>query len=189
MNRKESEMNKILLGLCFALTAFISSQVYAVEIFKGKILQHKEWSTGQAKAVFKEVKNLNLKANLNNSSAMMTTSLADIVHGTVGIPVEVKGVSSGSIRNQTESVQTYYYNATVCAETNPFNTDCIYYNDKIELQPGGHLYIEGLQPSLSISFAEAGEHAIYVVTEIDDANGVSRTGSESISKAIIVLGK
>lgn len=177
-------MKMKLIASCFALTAFMASQVYAVDIYKGKILQHKEWSTGKGKVIFKEIKNKNLRSNVGEAIASFST--VDVVYGTVGVPVEVQGTSSGYIKNTTDSPQIFSFNTAVCAETNPFNTECLFYYDRYELEPGGHVHIEGIQPSISATFADAGEHNIFVSTQIE---GVSRVGSESVSKAIITLGK
>lgn len=176
-------MKKKLLLACMAFTSIIATHAFAADISKGKVIQHKEWSTGQVKAVFHEVKKPLLKSN--EGRATVTTSDIDVAYGTVGIPVTVSATTRIYIRNMTGTTQTFRYNAAVCANTTAQDLECAHYFDVIELEPDGS-YRQDIEPKMIVSFNQAGKYDIRAFTSLD---GHNRVTSNSNSKAIIVLGK
>lgn len=109
---------KLLLGLIF--TSIVSINSYAMEITKGKLISHKEWTTGNITGSFKEIikgknskfsllplqnqKNLELPTNL---SVVMASSYAYENNGLTGTDIIFTGSSYAIIYNKTSSPQTY----------------------------------------------------------------------------------
>src|SRR3990167_8260549 len=84
---------KLLLGL--ALASMMTSS-FALEIYKGRVINHKEWMTGNAKGFFKQGKMTDsmMKAKELRGDESSYSSLFSAVHsakGTVNTPVNLEG--------------------------------------------------------------------------------------------------
>lgn len=78
---------KILLASILAFS--ITTNAFALEIYKGKLLKHKEWTTDSGiKAIYTNVKQPKLMPMSEHKAAY---SFINFAEGTVGTPVTVGG--------------------------------------------------------------------------------------------------
>lgn len=184
---------KLLLGL--ALVSFISANTYAVEIYKGKIIKHKEWSTGTIKVTFKDtkLKLFDLKVSpLHKANDaipyIQSHANAPVFRGTVGIATPINSEHMVIMQNATTSTQTLYYNFGVCLTTAPHVEECTYSYDEVMLEPGGHIYMPQIADA-STTFSEPGSYRFNVSTNagLVDPDGHMSVLGASLSESDVVI--
>lgn len=179
---------KLLLGLVLVT---ITTSSFALEIDKGRVINHKEWTTGNAKGFFKPGKMTNemMKGQgwHGNSSYSSLYSYASSTQGTVNTPVNIEGDNYIYAHNDTEKDEIYHYTFSICAHNSDHTAQCAYYYDELVLQPGGSASSSEI-PSLQVTFTKPGKYrsdvSSYLYKEQDGLyvhNGSTADGSVEIS--------
>jgi hypothetical protein len=179
---------KLLLGLTIA--TLISANTFALEIYKGKLLKHKEWSTGGAQGSFKNVAtNLaDFKLHANKTTKSSEPFLQAFTHAAhtktlVGATTLPYGQYQIYIYNDTDSSQTYRYFLDVCVELSANQTKCISYFDELSLEAGGYA-VTTEQPMLLVNYDTPGNYKIYLAAGAINENPSSdATAFESMSSS------
>ena len=172
-----------LLGC--SLSILLSVNCYALEIYKGHLVNHKEWTTGGAKMLVKEGKNQRLKmlTPTKNSSGVFSNSFnsIDFTQGVVNVPIDIKSTHQIYVLNDTEQTHQYSYILGSCAQIDTHNIQCGYYLDSVELKPGGYVYTDE-QPLLQVVVKIAGNYMVNSFTSLGvegDYNGNYSNASSS----------
>lgn len=191
---------KLLLGL--ALTSMISASAFAMEIHNGKLLKHKEWTTGNligtsakkfSKAeVLKFKENLKLNGVAISDHMTMSYSMANATTGVAGERADVNGVQFAFLLNDSEGTQVYSVFNSICAATSDKTTECMFYQDEIMLDAQGYAF-DLQQPSIQPIFNANGSYNTTVMTVIavedERYNGfVAESVSQSSGVVIISSG-
>ena len=157
------------LLLCGTLTTLFCANSFAMEIYKGRIIEHKEWTTGNAKITFKpsdareaRLKFDQQKKQSQNAGAFIST-YADSIKGNVGQPITVTGSHIIDVRNDTQATQRYTYILSLCTNTSNHQAQCGYYYDTVELESGGYIF-NSYTPMLQVQFDNAGTYTNYAQT-------------------------
>ncbi len=182
---------KLKMITCLTLATILGSNVYALQISKGKLIAHKEWATGGAivniKAgtqTKKDVMQSRALAHQLSSSATAISARTFSVNTTVGQPATVSNDMFAIISNDTSEVHEYYVGSDICVTLHSNMTECVYVQDIYELQPGGQVF-ESKAPTLDITFKEAG---VYQVTAYSFFSGESSSIiSNSSSTGLITV--
>lgn len=168
----------IILSLLSLLTA---TNCFAVDIYNGKIIKHKQWTTGEAKAIFHETKDMNDQSTSIDDTVSMTSSDVGTVQGVVGKPVEIKSNHYSYLVNHTDKAQSFHYTMGTCAVAANHKEHCAYYFDEVKLQPKGYL-TKMLEPTLSLTFDKPGTYDLYAFT---DLGGHDKSNTKSVGKIVI----
>lgn len=179
-------MKKLLLASCVAAIALAGTQAFALEIVKGKVVEHKEWSTGHIKSVIKNtsIPDAKLKKPFDKDSEWAALYL-DIQHGTVGQPVTWAPHAFIHHSNMTEANEKISYFVGACVWMTLNDIECTYYSDTVELQPGGTIYGGGV-PEVTTTFDQAGT---YNITSFVSLMGDAQLNSSAESRIIVADGK
>lgn len=180
---------KILLFTA-AVTALVGANTFAAEIHKGKLLSHKEWSTGNLKFSFAKANSADLAklvqsqklAGKSGSYTMATLSFATAQSAAVGEAVTLTGMNRAEFINATDSTQKYGYISGVCTDVSATESQCAYYYDQFELEPQGS-YGTDAQPTLQYTYAQPGSYSKTIFSYVDTEDG--DVLNESASNAII----
>lgn len=158
---------KILFSLI--ITGLFSGNSFAIELYKAKILQHKEWTTGNAKVIFKQghqdKRNINLKMINENINFAEVRSSAYPVESVTGISTNIPGFHSVYASNSTNEPQIYSCSFSICAQDSTHTDKCATYYDSIEVQPGGYAF-STQEPNLQVIFNTAGDYEITAQTYV-----------------------
>lgn len=165
------------------LLSLTGASAYAMEISKGKLLSHKEWTTGNViKSSFLEV---NKKQNTLLSSIWSKNTLGSkvipmdidvlftgarifagqMLPGVVGEEVTLFGFTRHAIDNRSASMQTYQLYSTLCAQTGMGTGTCATSEDDVSIEPGGYIAIER-RPNMTVSYDEPGTYNVAVFSAI-----------------------
>ena len=168
---------KLLLGLTIA--TLISANSFALEIYKGKLIKHKEWTTGGVKSsvinAATNTSHLKLNTALASKSAtpyLETFSFGGDISGYVGNLVQVIGNNEVYVHNYSDTSQTYYYTLNVCADAGNKEDKCIFYFDEFSLDPDGYVSTN-IQPSLYLVYFTPGTYDYYVESAAVNADRLS----------------
>jgi hypothetical protein len=144
-----------------ALAAAISSNAFAVEVTKGKVLKHKEWSTGKVKASYakgsKTLAAMKQKIKLDGPVPTYTFAETRPVSVNAGDTFSISNDSFTFIHNNTSEVHYYTMESSICVERTDNAVECVYSWDYVELQPDGDITAVSM-PTLTTSFADAGTY-------------------------------
>jgi hypothetical protein len=179
---------KIKLLVSMAIAAAVGSNAFALEISKGKLISHKEWSTGGAiassqpgsktlESVMRRHKSM-LKSENSVSYYFLEAETAPAT-GRVGEPVSVSNNAFVYARNDTSETQTYNYNFSICTNKSDHIIECVYAGDVIELLPGG-FFSNTAQPVLTVKFDKPGSYST-MADSIVYVNNVKSSFSTSIA--------
>ncbi|OGT44199.1 MAG: hypothetical protein A3F42_04150 [Gammaproteobacteria bacterium RIFCSPHIGHO2_12_FULL_37_34] len=177
---------KIILG--FAIASMATS-AFALEIYKGRLITHKEWTTGNAKGFFKASKmipELKAKGLDAEHSYSYIYSYAASIKSSVNTPVNVSGENYISLYNDTRTKELYHYTFSVCARNSDHTAQCAYYYDEIELEPGGYAN-SAEQPILQVTFAKPGNYNGWASTSLSKDQESASVGSHSRSESTIEI--
>lgn len=161
--------------IALAIASLISANLFALEITKGHLIKHKEWVTGNAKVTFKQGKHA-LDRNSHQKhfdghevAYNFVSSGLEAQTGVVGSATKIDSEHFFHIFNQTNAVQKYFYNFTVCADTYMNGTQeheqCAHYYDEIELQPGG-IASSNIVPELELFYDTAGRYSVSAYSSV-----------------------
>lgn len=178
--------------LCLTITAIASANSFALELYKGRVINHKEWTTGNVKATFKDsMKN----ATSQFKNKMMTKSdstYASIysnglnTKGATGVPVTINGNHSIYVMNDTQAAQQYNYTLSICANTSENTTQCAYYYDEIQLEAGGYVVVDKA-PVLEVKFSQPGIYKSHTSTNLmtrPDVNSLHMVSGSSSENSV-----
>lgn len=179
--------DKILLGF---ILASMATSGFALEIYKGHVVSHKEWTTGNAKGFFKPGKItseiLKSKGLRTDNSYSSLYTYATTVKGNVNTPIDIPGDNYIFVYNDTQVSEFYHYTFSICARNSEHTASCAFYYDELVLEPGGYAS-SAEQPILQVSFAKPGLYESAVSTMLYKELESSRTNSGSTSEATIEI--
>jgi len=161
--RKYSMKRKSLFALTMVSLFSIHSS-YALQIQKGHLISHKEWSTNNLVFSVKDVKLstslLNhLKApKIGTNSMVQVIAEVDPMNGSVGVPMQLTGNNQIVIFNGSDGPQNYTYQYSMCVMMDSINQQCGYYQDSFELDAGGGV-MTTQGASLLLTFNAPGTYA------------------------------
>ena len=165
---------KIILSLVAA--SLVSSGSFALEIYKGRIVNHKEWTTGNVKAILKagdprknKMAQLNNRTTQNNSTYASVSSDIDYVEGTANTPLQLSGDHYVFIANDTATAQSYHYYFSICAESSDRTGQCAYFHDEIQLEAGGY-FNSSEEPELQLTFEKPGLFKTYTNSSVSNSS-------------------
>lgn len=164
---------------CLLAALGISSHAFAMEIYKGKVLSQKVWSSDGGKATLKVNKAMlgmhAARQPLEHTWAHLS-SASTKVNRAVEIPIST-GVS---VLNFSDETHIYHTIQSVCSETPEATMQCVYYEADMELSPGGYL-VDDLQPVLEMIYSKPGNYRISALSSYDeDSNPASYTESKGV---------
>lgn len=155
---------KLLLSL--AIASLVSANSFALEIYKGKLVKHQEWTTGGAKGFFKSgvvkssFKSHVMSGHKNSEPYMEASSITKSMKTFVDVPTIVSGEHQVFMNNDSDASQTFTYSLSLCAEVSANQTRCVRYYDELTLEPGGYA-ISSAEPVLSEAFVAPGTYEIF----------------------------
>lgn len=177
-------MKKIFLS-ALILSSAISTNSFSMEI-QSKLIDHKEWVTGNAKGFFKKNIKLTkdqllqldlfksrLKRNSDNqideyiNATSVIKYFHDHDHVSTNIVMEFDGVTDVECSNHTASLQDYEASYDFCIfQSGKFAPiACLEGKDQIRLYPTGFDYIISY-PALSYIFTEPGDYYVTLTTSV-----------------------
>lgn len=175
-------MKKKLLTL--ALISMASTNAFSIDIVKGKLIDHKEGTTGRVKAIFKE-DHSNRNERLLSLGKPNKENTNFIYSHVRLLPVEINPIgSSTSIQSSigasisTNKSEVYTIHRSICVQKKPFDDtqvqsfddyDCNTYEDKVSMQPGGYVYTRE-NAGVIRTFDLPGKYDVYSSVFISDAN-------------------
>jgi hypothetical protein len=184
---------KLLLG--FTLISIANSSGYAMEIVKGKLLSHKETTTGEAKFVVKDIK-LDMNKRLNKLKAkklFVQDNKYDFISiinhaypafGVVGDGVIVSGNADIAIDNNTFTTHTYTASTILCSMVSAEMNICGFATDKFQLDPGGHAYSNRM-PSLTMTYNTPDIYDTFVSSNVVRDDGETQFASYDMNSVEI----
>jgi hypothetical protein len=173
---------KLKIIVCALLAVLISSPVFAIEIYKGNLLDHKVIASPGIKAGFAKVASL----QTHRTGAKGYFAHSYIKSATVKMNEPVLLANNHDVYAYNDSNEKHQYEVfmMVCAQLDDdmSTTHCVKYSDIVELQSGGYLR-EDVIPQLSVTYVKPGIYGIdaesgYIeigkgkVPTIGQANGV-----------------
>lgn len=167
-----------------SLLAFsVTTNAFALEIYKGKVIKSKEWTTDSGiKAVYTNAKHSRLKPMDEGRDAV---SQINFTEGAVGAPVTVNGGNFVYISNESEQTNTYHFQTSICAALTEHTDRCSYHFEDVSLEPGGYFMVDK-ENAMQLTFAEAGEYSSYIVTSVSDSGDNYITGTASSCNKILI---
>lgn len=188
---------KVIVGI--ALATALCSQTYALQITKGKLISHKQWTTNGAIGKFlpgkKTLQSVQHKTDIDDPNDLLPVGLFSVmqsVNTTVGTPVDIANNALIYVTNNTSQVRDYNYNIVTCAATEtPDTTECVQYFDVISLEPNGSFW-DSVSPVLTMNYKTAGTYNTYAgtyysaVDHDDTGTDPGESGASSSSATITV---
>lgn len=150
--------NTFLVGL--ALTAAISVNSFAMDIQNGKLINHREWKTGNIKfASFKQTikkspfdfKRLQSEDNRSSFAAMKNDAISVLTSPCDG-STYIYSQNEVWLYNYSQSTQTFDVTITMCAfslSAENHNYNCYDTKDTISLEKNGSIAY-GIEPSINV---------------------------------------
>ncbi len=158
---------QIKLFISAIAAAAMASNAFAVEIKNGRLLSHKEWTTGSATASFspgtKTLQDILRKHPQMKSISSLPTSVASDARPTTGRVGETIAANNDGfvfVVNDTEETREYRYTILMCAQKTDNMQECAYSFDHIELEAGGVFYASKLV-ALKVKFDKPGLYEAY----------------------------
>lgn len=171
---------------CSTLAVLFISNSFALDIHQGKVLSHKEWSTNNVKAIFKDVNSNKTSTNFSNENPPITiiseiTSKIEPTTATTSLPAIISSTQKLFVRNQTTSLQHYSYSFEMCTWTEHHDqSQCAYYDDEFELQPNGYAELNK-KPELHIQFTKAGSYMTWATAYLWCDNSTYSSSTNTIN--------
>lgn len=155
-------MKKHLL-LCAIVTSAISVNSLAAEMYKATVVNHKEWSTGNIKVAFKpasalvSVEKMNQFKKLNDTDDQQINVGASAINASAvaGKPIDGSAFHFIYLTNNSQTNQEYNFTLGVCVVVDPNNSQCGYYQQTVDIQPGGY-FISTQEPSVELTINQPG---------------------------------
>jgi hypothetical protein len=165
--------------LCLAAALSLTSHALAMEIYKGKVLSQKVWSSDGGKAKISPSKAMRgQKMHMQNQPYEHTWAQVFSGSTKVNQPFEIENTNGVFIQNDSDETHEYRTIQSVCSETSEATFHCVHYFDEIELSPGGYLS-DDLRPVLEMTYSKPGSYKIISLTSYGEGSNPS-SYSESI---------
>jgi hypothetical protein len=184
-------LRKLTLSL---LALAISSHSFALEIYKGTILNHKESTTGGITVTFKNgAKQKSLRALSADDSfePIYIYTNAEQQSAKLGELANIQGEHDVSIQNPTEITQQYGISISTCVGNDIEHTSlsrCAHSYYDISLEPQGY-FDESRIPDLLVTFNDTTPRALYTHVEVSKqlpSGEIEYIGSASANAVITV---
>ena len=170
-------MKRKSLLIATLVSALTIGNCFAMEITKGKLLNHKEFTTGDAKIVFQD-KNFKMNDKLKELQNKYFDTLGDYIgvlgnidneSTTVNQPIDIKGAAEIAVSNDTSVIQTYKIVTTLATWTPDNGMITGTSVDTVSLEPSGSISLLR-KPILSYSFDKAGNYTTYIMVAAQKEN-------------------
>jgi hypothetical protein len=127
------------------------------QINHGRLIKHQEWTTGDARVVFKSEAKKALKSSNEQRSVVLTYATLYPAKASTGVMSNLTSHNGVTIANDTEKAQTYDIEFGTCVDTGAGSQQCGFYEDEVELQPNG-TYELYTSPELNLIFDKQGSY-------------------------------
>jgi hypothetical protein len=161
---------------CLVIAVSVSSHALAMEIYHGRVIKEKSWSTNGEKVVFAKHDASSMAMSGSPQAQSMYTDIHSIGTNAVGEPVSADGYSYVSVRNDTADNETYSVLHSTCVALTDKIEHCAYHQKDLELDSGGYFH-DNTSPRLTVKFDKPG---IY-------PNGENTPASALSASDIVVL--
>lgn len=155
---------KFMLGLVVA--AVIASPVMALQVTKGKVIKHQEWSTKGVKASYLN----SVSKQIRSHGDVYVSSGVRPVQVAVGEAATINNDSYLYVRNDSHRSHTYYLTSNVCVWLDDKNQECVYARDTVAVESGGAVF-ESRGPALTVSLPQSGEYFVQGESYVFDTSG------------------
>lgn len=169
---------KFILGT-IALS-LLSASSFALQIENGKLINHKEWTSGKVSGFIKDVKVAKnkfdtlrqMKTNADTNEGILAANRIYVpLSPQVDQSTDISGFSELYLENYGQTMQNYEINSQLCIfkPQNPTPSDCVVTTDTVQLNPGGFVLM-GRMPKLTTVLAESGMYTSMLYTVISKPN-------------------
>lgn len=164
---------KIIVSITLAT---LSTSTFALDIHKGKLISHKEWTTdntpaiyksypAKAKEMFAHIKQKNLTSNDKEDVIIYANTGTEALKTAVGSTIPVYANHYIYIRNNSNVKKSFSYMLETCASNSDKTQQCAYFSDVVELEADG--YADGyLEPQLEMTFAQPGKFTVSALSMV-----------------------
>jgi hypothetical protein len=188
------------------LIAMASTNTFALEITKGELLEHKEWTTGNVTGIFKNLDSKTSKEarkfQAANDQRPISPRQSIVTNGTmfsaesfVDKNTIIYGVRDLSFYNGTDSPQTYIIETRLCSSLFPIETqepfngfNCAVSQDKLQLDADGSIDLKKYAELLR-NYSEIGSYDTYISTIVYNENKSISFSSSASSTLVIIKGQ
>ena len=160
-------MKQVGMGLFFL--TLVTFHCYAVDIHGGKLLSDRQFSIGNIRGHFRDLKST---PRIHSKTVMDSIELSNRVYDVTGDTVNQTTVEANSriyVENTTQSPQTYQVNGGICLGDNDM---CLMRSLSFELDPNGYIDINRLITA-DHQFQTAGTYTSELTTTISRLNGAT----------------
>ncbi len=170
--------------VCFTVLAVVSTNVGAMQIYKGKIVSQKITTTdGSQGAVAPNKKTIVFPTMQQRSfSDKLTSVLLDSSVAKMNEPVELSTNHYTFISNASDVTELYEVVHTVCSQTSEASTHCIFYHKQIELEAGGY-FSDDTRPVLTMKFSQPGRYHTTAITSVFNTQNADTMMTPTVSEA------
>jgi hypothetical protein len=142
--------------LSVMIISMFSVDANALEIKKGKLIEHKEWTTGNVQGFIKEkikdtkdklislqqLQVMNMSESVPHEDNILVSNKIDTINIPLGSASEIPGYVNVDITNFTSTPQIYNITSKLCVIHIPdYDDQCFLTSDKIQLDPNGNNYM------------------------------------------------
>ena len=146
--------------ICLAAALSVSSHVFAMEIYKGKVVSEKLWSSDGSKAkVAPSKKSRHANRHFDVSNDVFVQAVIAAQTAKVNEYIEIENSNNLSLQNTSDETHTYYVGHNVCSETSEGTAHCVHYHRTFELSPGGYVE-DDFRPVLEQAYSKPGTYKI-----------------------------
>lgn len=155
---------KFMLSLVAA--AVVSSPVMALQVVKGKVISHKEWSTSGVSASY--LPPIAAKQGLSHGASYLSIGVRP-QQVAVGEKATVVNDSALYLTNSSGKTHSYYIVNSICVLLDLNNEECVYSKDIVELEAGGMLY-STKRPALTVALQNPGVYPTIAMGYFNDTS-------------------
>jgi hypothetical protein len=161
---------KMKLLVSLAVVAALGSNAYALQISKGRLIEHKQWSTnGVAVATTLGKKFVPKAMNLDVNGLHSSLSVKAVSQSVkVGEPVVMSNDGGIILSNDSDTAKIYTFGFSICAESDAADgtVECVHTQDRVELQPNGEVSQPDM-PVLHMTFNKPGNYSVFADAMLD----------------------
>ncbi len=181
--------------ICLAVVVASGTQAFAIEIYKGKMINHKEWNTGGARGKF--VSDFNKSSTMPMSRghhALNTNEFSGetFAHATssstrVSQPTELTNSNKVYYINNTNENHAYTYTFAACGIESDKVEQCLFYENTVELEPNGYFADES-HPTIELTYTKPGKYLFQSSTQTIEDAGSYHLGVSTSYATMVVTG-
>lgn len=180
-------MNKIIIGLLVSCIA--SSSTFALKITQGKVLKHKEWTTGNITKATYTTKDNAFSADIKKiasegndiTSSIFTFAGTNTLNGKAFEPAVATGYSSIIMTNASNETKTFLFTLETCVNLADGKQNCAIRQDTIDVEPNTSA-LNTQNPSIEYTFDKAGIYPLTVKAAAVELASSSSSMSKSLSE-------